>query len=52
MDYIMLVFGIIVVGFSIAITIAVLRWALRINETIALLQSILDALRNQSSHNP
>lgn len=37
---------------AVAITVAVLRWALRINEQIALQRAILEELRNQSSHSP
>lgn len=36
--------------FGVAIVVAVLRWALRINESIALMQAILDELRSQKAN--
>lgn len=34
--------------FGVAIVVGVLRWALRINETVSILQAILEEMRRQS----
>lgn len=50
MDYVVLVLGIIVIGFSIAIMAGVLRAVFSIPEFLRLQREILAELRRQSSH--